>query len=195
MPLRLDYKKICSLVKPKTKILDLGCGNGELLAHLRSHREIEGTGIEISLENVQKAIAEGLSVIHGDLEEEIKNYPDKSFDYCILSQTLQDLRHPEEVLLEMLRVSKRVLISFYNLAHYRYRFQILFTGRFPKSKDLPYKWLSTNVFFLSINDFQDLCRNHHIDIEESIYLVNDKIIRRWPQLRAKIAVFSIKKDA
>lgn len=194
MPLRLDYKKICSLVQPKSKILDLGCGNGELLAHLRRHRHIEGTGIEISLENVQRAIAEGLSVIHGDLEEEIKNYPDKTFDYCILSQTLQDLRHPEQVLLEMLRVSKNVLISFYNLAHFTYRMQILFTGRFPKSKDLPYKWLSTNVFFLSINDFQDLCNNHQIKIIERIYLANDKIITRWPQLRAKIAVFSLTKD-
>jgi methionine biosynthesis protein MetW len=179
------------MITPKSKVLDLGCGNGELLKFLQKNRQIDGKGIEIDLEKVQDALNSGISVIHGDLEEEILNYPDKHFDYCILSQTLQDLKHPEQILLEMLRVSKYVIVSFINLAHISYRFQILFRGRFPKAKDLPFKWLSTNIFFLSIGDFRDLCQSHQIRIEKQIYLVSEKIIRFWPSLRAKIAVFEL----
>ena len=194
MPLRIDYKTLCSLIRPNSKVLDLGCGNGELLMHLSRHRKVEGTGIEISLDRVQAAMKTGLSVIHGDLEEEIQNYQDQFFDFCILSQTLQELRHPEKVLLEMLRISKRTLISFYNLAHLRYRLQILFTGRFPKAEDLPYKWLSTNIFFLSVRDFHDLCHRHGITIHSQIYLAGERKIRVWPSLRAKIVVLELSKS-
>lgn len=190
--MRLDYRKICSLINSKSKVLDLGCGNGDLLQLLFHYKNIDGSGIEIEPDRIQESIAKGLSVIQGDLEEIVKDYPDKMFDYVILSQTLQELSHPSETLRNMIRIGKKALIAFYNLAFWQYRLYILFRGSFPKSKDLPYSWLSSNISFLSVKDFRDFCTGNNIIITQAFYLTDEKLVKSLPNLRAKICVFEIK---
>lgn len=188
---RPDHKTICELIPKNSKVLDLGCGNGELLHILEKYKNINGSGIEISPNGVKNSISKGLSVIQGNLEEIIKNYPDNSFDYCILSQTLQELRNPSFVLKEMLRVGKNSLIAFYNLANIKYRLQILFKGRFPQSKDLPYNWLKTNVMFLSIKDFEVFCSQNSVDIKDKIFLAGSKKVKHWSNLRSQLCIFRV----
>jgi methionine biosynthesis protein MetW len=193
--MRIDHEIIANCVEPNSKILDLGCGNGELLQELIQTKNIEGSGIEIRTEGVQQCIAKGLSVIQGDLEDLIFNYGDKVFDYCILSQTLQDLHQPDKVIAQMARVSKHIIVTFYNLAHYTYRFQILLHGRMPKSKDLPYKWLTTNITFLSVLDFKEYCDTKQITIDKAIYLKDGvtkrEFVKYFPHWRAKLCIFEI----
>ena len=189
--MRLDHRKICSIIPPRAKILDLGCGNGDLLELLTINKQIEGSGIEISPVKMQEAIAKGMSVIQGDLEDTIKDYRNKQFDYCILSQTLQDLKDPERTLKEMLRVGNKVIIAFYNLAYWRYRIHIMFKGTFPKSKELPYEWLTTNILFLSVKDFEAFCDKHQIQIVQNLYFVHEKQIHFWPNVRSTLCIFEI----
>ena len=158
---------------------------------LKKSKQIKGSGIEISADGVSASIAKGLSVIQGDIEHNISHYGDNTFDYCILSQTLQELKNPTAIISEMLRISKYSLISFYNLAHFKYRLKILFQGGFPKSKDLPYNWMTTNIAFLSIKDFKSYCDEFHIQIEESEFLAHAKKVNVWPNLRSNLCVFKI----
>ena len=188
---RPDYKIVLDLISAGAKVLDLGCGEGDLLDLLHTKKNIDGRGIELSSEGVSSSISKGLSVIQGNLEENIRHYPDQSFDFSILSQTLQELHNPEHVLDEMLRISKHSIISFYNLAHYRYRLKILFQGQFPKSEELPYNWMTTNVTFLSIKDFRAYCHDHGVHIDAAVYLANDKPAKLWPNLRSNLCVFQI----
>jgi methionine biosynthesis protein MetW len=181
-------------VETKAKILDLGCGDGTLLKMLTEFKHIEGSGIEMEPERVKEAIANGVNVIQGDLEEIIKNYPDNSFDYCILSQTLQDLSNPATVIEHMTRVSRQTLIAFYNLAQFSSRMQIFFKGTFPKSPDLPYSFLTTNISFLSVKDFKKFCQQKGISISEEIFLTGNKEIHLWPNLRARLCVFELQKQ-
>ena len=188
---RYDYELIERLIFPKSSVLDLGCGKGELLWYLIQKKEINGSGIEISSQGVQEAIKKGLSVIQADIEETISNYPDKTFDYTILSQTMQELKRPEKVINAMVRISKRAIITFYNLAHLKFRLKILFKGQFPSSKELPFNWLSANIMFLSVADFKEFCRqNNYKIISEQCYSDN-KIIHIMPNLRAKVCIFEI----
>jgi methionine biosynthesis protein MetW len=192
--MRLDHRKICFIIPTQAKVLDLGCGNGELLELLTRNKQIEGSGIEISPSKMQEAIAKGMSVIQGDLEDTIKDYRNGQFDYCILSQTLQDLKHPEGTLKEMLRVGKKVIITFYNLAYWRYRIHIMFKGTFPKSKDLPYEWLTTNILFLSVKDFEAFCEANHIHIVQTLYFAHEKQIHFWPNVCSTLCIFEIARD-
>ena len=167
----LNYSAIVKLVKENSKILDLGCGSGALFKMLVDEKKVKGTGVEIDEKCVIEALEKGLSVIQGDLDEGLKQFPDKSFDYAILNQTLQSTNNPELVINEMLRVAKRSIVSFPNFAYWKVRFYLFFKGKMPKSRALPYEWYNTpNIHLLTVNDFFEFCKKRNIKIEESIYL-------------------------
>jgi methionine biosynthesis protein MetW len=187
---RPDFHVIGEIVEPGCRVLDLGCGEGELLAWLREHKRVLARGVEISPAQVRRAIARGVSVYQGDINEGLADYPDKAFDYVILSQTLQETRSPLQVLREMLRVGRRAIISFPNFGHWSVRFAMLINGQAPKTKLFPYNWYnSPNIHFLSINDFEDLCREHDFPIERRYFLAGARHVKAFPNLVAQTAVF------
>jgi methionine biosynthesis protein MetW len=170
---RLDYQLILSYVTEKSKVLDLGCGDGKLLNYLEEEKGIIGRGIEISSEGVHRAMEKGLSVIQGNIDEGLSDYEDKSFDWVILSQTLQVIREPALVILEMLRVGKKVIVSFPNFGHIRVRFHLLFNGRMPKTRLLPQEWYNTpNIRMLTIKDFLDFIEKNNIRIVKKFYFTD-----------------------
>ncbi|MCS6953816.1 MAG: methionine biosynthesis protein MetW [Bryobacterales bacterium] len=192
---RSDYAIISELVEPGTKVLDLGCGDGELLEWLVEHKGVEARGIEINSVKVQRAIARGVSVYQGDIDEGLADYPDHAFDYVILSQTLQETRRPLKVLREMLRVGKRAIVAFPNFGHWKVRLAHLFTGRAPKTKLFPYEWYdSPNIHFLTVLDFEDLARQEGWTIERRIFLAGRHTGRLLPNLMAEIAVYLIRSN-
>jgi methionine biosynthesis protein MetW len=187
---RPDFNVIGEIIQPGTRVLDLGCGEGELLAWLVENKGVLARGVEISSAQVRKAIGRGVSVYQGDIDEGLADYPDKAFDYVILSQTLQETLAPLKVLQEMLRVGRRAIISFPNFGHWAVRAAMLFNGQAPKTKLFPYDWYnSPNIHFLSINDFEDLCREHHFPIERRYFLAGSRQIAVFPNLMAQTAVF------
>jgi methionine biosynthesis protein MetW len=187
---RPDFHVIGEIVEPGSRVLDLGCGEGELLAWLLEHKRVLARGVEISPAQVRRAIARGVSVYQGDIDEGLADYPDKAFDYVILSQTLQETRSPLQVLREMLRVGRRAIISFPNFGHWKVRAAMLVNGQAPKTKLFPYNWYnSPNIHFLSINDFEDLCREHDFPIERRYFLAGARHVKAFPNLIAQTAVF------
>jgi methionine biosynthesis protein MetW len=191
---RSDYAMISEIIEPGTRVLDLGCGEGELLAWLADHKGVDARGVELSGAKVQRAIARGVSVYQGDIEECLSDYPDAAFDYIILSQTLQETRHPLKVLSEMLRVSRRAIVAFPNFAHWSVRLSHLFTGRAPKTKLFPHDWYdSPNIHFLTVTDFEVLCARQSWVIERSIYIAGRHKVRSLPNLLAETAVIQIRK--
>ena len=173
-------------------MLDLGCGEGLLLAWLATNKKVLARGVEIEAQNVRKAIARGVSAYQGDIDEGLADYPDKAFDYVILSQTLQETRAPLQVLTEMLRVGRKAIISFPNFGHWTVRAAMLFSGQAPKTDLFPYDWYnSPNIHFLSINDFEDLCRKNGFPIERRYFLSGSKKVNWLPNLRAQTAVFLV----
>jgi len=188
---RSDHHIISQIIDKNARVIDLGCGDGKLLSLLAHTKQIDGCGIEISAEGVRTSISKGLSVIQGNLEEIISNYPANHFDYSILSQTLQELRNPDFVLDQMTRISHHALIAFFNLAHLKFRLKILFKGRFPQSKDMPYSWQNTNILFLSVKEFDFYCQSHGLQITRRFFIARDKLIHVWPNLRADLCIFEI----
>ena len=187
---RPDFHVIGEIIQPGSKVLDLGCGEGELLAWLVENKNILARGVEISSAQVRKAIARGVSVYQGDIDEGLADYPDKAFDYVILSQTLQETRAPLQVLREMLRVGRQAIISFPNFGHWSVRLAMLFTGQAPKTKLFPYDWYnSPNIHFLSINDFEDLCRKNGFKIQRRYFLAGSYKVGMLPNLIGRTAVF------
>lgn len=165
---RLDFLQIRDMVVPGARVLDVGCGDGELLSLLEATRNVDGRGIEISQLGVNAAVARGLAVIQGDADSDLSDYPDDSFDYVILSQTLQATRNPRQVVADMLRIGRRAIVSFPNFGHWRIRGQILFRGRMPVTDNLPYAWYDTpNIHFCSIRDFVELARALEAVIERA----------------------------
>ncbi len=157
--MRFDLAVIADWIEPKATVLDLGCGPGELLAHLRAVKEVVGTGIEKDEDEVATAIGRGLTVIQGDMNEEIRDYPDKSFDYVILSQTLMQVFDPARIIGEMIRVGRYGIVSFPNFGHWRCRAQLFFRGRAPVTRELPYQWYDTpNIRVIAYADFTRFCR-------------------------------------
>ncbi len=165
---RIDFLKIRDMVTPGARVLDVGCGDGELLSLLAATRNVDGRGIELSQLGVNTAVGRGLAVIQGDADSDLTHYPDDSFDYVILSQTLQATRNPRQVVEDMLRIGRRAIVSFPNFGHWRIRSQILFRGRMPVTENLPYTWYDTpNIHFCSIRDFVELARTIDVVIERA----------------------------
>jgi len=189
---RPDFKIIAEIIQPGTRVLDLGCGEGLLLAWLATNKKVLARGVEIEAQNVRKAIARGVSAYQGDIDEGLADYPDKAFDYVILSQTLQETRAPLRVLTEMLRVGRKAIISFPNFGHWTVRAAMLFSGQAPKTDLFPYDWYnSPNIHFLSINDFEDLCRKNGFPIERRYFLSGSNKVGWLPNLRGQTAVFLV----
>jgi len=179
-------------VDPATRVLDLGCGEGELLAWLKENKKVDARGVEYSGSRVQKAIARGVSVYQGDLESALDDYPDAAFDYVILSQTLQETRDPLRVLKGMLRVGRRGIVAFPNFGHWRVRASHLWSGRAPKTGLFPYDWYdSPNIHFLTVLDFEGLAEKQSWNVERRIFLSRNREVRMMANLRAEVAVFLV----
>jgi methionine biosynthesis protein MetW len=168
---RLDFRLIASMVEPGSRVLDVGCGDGALLALLRDTRGVDGRGIELSREGVSACMAKGLPVIQGDADTDLSDYPDDAFDYVILSQTIQATRQPRTVLEHLLRIGRRAVVSFPNFGHWQVRFEVAVRGRMPVTENLPYTWYDTpNIHFCTIRDFVELCRDTGAIMERAVAL-------------------------
>jgi methionine biosynthesis protein MetW len=190
----LDHRTIYQIVEPGSRILDLGCGDGELMYLLAKDKGAKVQGIEIDDEAIYKCVAKGLSVFHGDIDSGLKEYPDKSFDYVILNQSMQQVKKADFVIQEGLRVGKKLIVGFPNFGHLNARSSLFFKGETPVTPSLPYRWYNTpNLHFLTIIDFRLYCIERRIKILNTHYLGNDKIVRIWPNLFAMNAIFVIAK--
>src|SRR6187399_2166741 len=168
---RVDLVLVAEMVERGAKVLDVGCGDGELLRLLSETRDVDGRGIELSREGVNECVAKGLAVIQGDADTDLSNYPDDAFDYVILSQTLQATRQPRVVLEHMLRIGRNAIVSFPNFGHWKIRSQVAFGGHMPRTDNLPYAWWeSPNIHFCTIKDFRDLCEVAGAKMEKSVAL-------------------------
>jgi methionine biosynthesis protein MetW len=186
---REDLDAIAAWVSPGASVLDLGCGEGLLLKYLKQSREVHGYGIEISDANVLACVKNDVSVIQSDLEAGLAGFDAGSFDYVILSQTLQAMHHTEEIIMEMLRVGRQGIVSFPNFGYWPQRLQIM-RGRMPLSDVLPYLWYNTpNVHLCTLADFEDFCASHGVRILERIVMQEGRRIRLAPNLRGSVAVY------
>ena len=191
---RSDYAIIGEIVEPNSMVLDLGCGEGELLEWLAVNKGIDARGVEMLGAKVQRAIARGVSVYQGDIDEGLADYPDQAFDYVILSQTLQETRAPQRVLREMLRVGRRAIVAFPNFGHWSVRFSMLFSGKAPKTKLFPHEWYdSPNIHVLSVNDFEALAVKEGLIVERRYCLAGHRRISALQNLRAEVAVFLVRR--
>ena len=198
-PIRVDLQLIADMVHPGGRALDVGCGDGALLAYLTDFKRVDARGMELSQAGVNACVANGLSVIQGDADTDLRAYPDDTFDYVILSQTLQATREPRQVLEQMLRVGKRAIVSFPNFAHWHVRLRLVFGGRMPETPTLRHKWYDTpNIHLCSIDDFRALCRDMGVRIERSIVLNRNSRPIHMPPLLANLfgeqAVFMLRRD-
>ena len=191
---RPDYAAIANLVKAGAKVLDLGCGDGSLLRYLRDTRDIHGYGVEINDENVQECFNNGINVIQNDLESGLSTFGSGSFDYVILSQTLQAMRHTENLIKEMMRVSKEGIVSFPNFGYWKNRLQVL-SGYMPVSEVLPYQWFDTpNIHLCTLGDFERFCRQHGANILERRIMNGDHQISFAPNLFGMLAFYRFERQ-
>lgn len=191
---RGDYALISGLIPEGARVLDLGCGDGALLAWLRENKRIEGRGIEVKPELAQRAASRGVPVYQGDLESSLSEYPDGAFDYVILSQTLQELRRPLDVLEQMLRIGRHAIVGFPNFGHWRVRFHHLLSGHAPRTPLFPYAWHSSpNIHFLTVLDFEETVEEKGWRIESRLFLSGHAQIRFAPNWRAETAVYLLRR--
>jgi len=168
---RVDLEVVADLIPPLSRVLDVGSGDGLLLELLQDSKQVDGRGLELSQRGVNECVARGLSVIQGDADKDLEFYPDKGFDFVVLSQTLQATRNPKLVLDELLRIGNRAIVSFPNFGHWRVRLSLFLNGRMPVTKDLPYSWYDTpNIHFCTIRDFVELCREVGAQMEKAVAL-------------------------
>jgi methionine biosynthesis protein MetW len=192
--MRLADRAVMEFIDEGSKVLDLGCGDGTLLAILRDYKKCRGTGIEIDESAIYKCLEKGLSVSHGDIDTILNDYSNKRFDYVILSESLQQCYDPEHVILESFRIGKKVIVVVPNFCHLSARLQIFFRGRVPVTKELPFEWYDTpNLRFLSIKDFADFCRDNRIRILKAQGITDKKKIYFKANLFAKIGCFLLEK--
>jgi len=190
--IRVDYDVIESLIEPNSTVLDIGCGDGELLANLIADKNITGKGIELEQDLVLTCVNRGLSIIQHDVEHRLENYADKSYDYVILSQTVQTVKDTESVFAELLRVGRKVIVSFPNFAHWRCRAQLFFGGNAPVTKQLPFEWHnSPNIHCLSLKDFERFCKRLSVKVEKKIPLIKTRLspVRFAPNLFAEQVIY------
>lgn len=192
--IRLDYEIIADIIEPGAKVLDLGCGNGDLLALLKEKKKCRGTGIEIDDKEVINAMERGVSVAHGDIDRDLEVYADGRFDYVILNESLQQVLNIDKVITEALRIGKRVVVGVPNFCEISGRLQVFFSGRMPVTKKLPYKWYNTpNLRFLSLKDFRKFCAKKGVRIENTRYFCSGKEIAFLPNLFAEAGIFVLSK--
>ncbi|SHI02031.1 methionine biosynthesis protein MetW [Desulfofustis glycolicus] len=199
--MRFDLRVIASKIEPGSRVLDLGCGSGDLLAWLAENKQVIGSGVEQDKTKAALCISRGLSVVQGDMNEEVDDYPDKCFDYVILSQTLQQVWEPARLLYSLSRIGRRFIVSFPNFGHYSIRLQLLLKGMAPKSEELPYNWYDTpNIRVITLKDFRRFARDVGYRIVDEIAVKTDadtgsgSVISRWTDLRASYGIFIIEKQ-
>jgi methionine biosynthesis protein MetW len=191
---RIDHKIIYEIIEPGSRVLDLGCGNGELLYLLASNKNAKAQGIEVSDEAIYQCVKKGLSVFNSDIESGLVEYPDKSFDYVILNQSMQEVTKVDFIIQEALRVGEKVIVGFPNFAYINARLRLFFRGGAPMTKALPHLWYETpNVRSLSISDFKEYCQAKNVRVLKAYYLREKKRIWFWPNLFALNAVFLLTK--
>ncbi len=196
--LRPDLSIIADAIAHGTRVLDIGCGDGTLLNYLADYKNVDARGIEISREGVSTAVARGLSVIQGNADTDLADYPTASFDVVVLSQTLQATQKPDAVLAEMLRIGKRAIVSFPNFGYWRARLSVAVQGRMPVTAALPVEWYeTTNIHLCTIADFEKLCEIRGFRIEKAIYLVNGQPSSRrlLANLLAEQGLFILSSDS
>ncbi|MGA2091181.1 MAG: methionine biosynthesis protein MetW [Endomicrobiales bacterium] len=190
--IRYDHQIIAGIIERGSKILDLGCGTGELLKYLVDTKNAQVQGIELDEEAIHQCVEKGLSVYHSDIDSGLKGYPDKAFDYVILNQSLQQVKNIDYVIDESLRVGKNVIVGFPNFAYIASRATLFFRGRVPITETLPYEWHNTpNLRFLSINNFEDFCKQRNIKIIDRQYIGVPLLAEALPNLFAESAIFLI----
>lgn len=176
--IREDFKEILRLVRPGSRVLDVGCGEGELLEILAQEKQVDGRGVEISPEGVAAGLSRGLAVVQGDADRDLDHFAAKAFDYAILSQTLQAVRHPRHVLGELLRIADRAIVSFPNFGHWRVRWSLVSRGRMPETRALPEPWWSTpNIHLCTLADFLSLCEDLDLRIDACAALTEGRPAR------------------
>lgn len=200
LKMKFEDDVLAGLIDINSRVLDVGCGDGNLLLHLKKNKKVDGRGIEIDQKKVQESVAKGLAVIEGDAEKDLISYPNSSFDFAILNQSLQQFYDPRKVMNELLRIAKKAIITIPNFGYWKVRLQLVLRGTMPVTKNLPYTWYNTpNLHMCTIKDFYNLCRLDNITIEKSISVSSDKIsnIQRGnleiKNLLSEIGIFLIKK--
>ena len=198
--MKQEFQIISDLIEKNTRVLDVGCGDGTLMEYLKHNKKIDIRGIEISKDNVQKCLSKGLAVIEGDAEKDLLQFPDSSFDFVILSQTLQAFLSPEIVIKELLRVGKKAIVTIPNFGFWKVRLHLLFKGTMPITKNLPNEWYNTpNLHVCTIKDFYNFCENREIKLDKSLALQNERIssINEFnlnvKNLSAELGIFLIKR--
>jgi len=196
--MRYDLQIIASWIEPGSRVIDLGCGEGDLLQHLISHKSVQGTGIELNEEKAARCIEKGLSVLQGDINEEVRDYPEGRFDYVILSQTLQQVFQPDALIRAMLRIGRKGIVSFPNFSHWQIRLQLLLSGYAPVSRQLPYQWFDTpNIRVITLKDFRKFVHDVGLKVLKEAAIDTHSqdrygsIVKRFPNLRATYGIFLI----
>jgi methionine biosynthesis protein MetW len=193
--IHLDHQMIISIVKPDSRVLDLGCGEGELLYPLVRDKHVRAQGIELNDKAIQECVKKGLSVFHDDIESGLREYPDNSFDYVIMNQSMQEVKKVDCVIQEALRIGTKVIVGFPNFAYIQSRISLFSRGKSPVTKSLPYLWYDTpNVRFLSITDFKDFCAEKRIRIVEAHFLGEKTEVRFLPNIFALNGIFVLTKS-
>ena len=196
MSLRADLQIIEKWIKPGSHVLDLGCGNGELLHYLQEHKQVHGYGLEINPDNINACIAKGVNVIDKNLDMGLDNFADRSFDTVVMTQALQAVHYPDRILEDMLRIGREAILTFPNFGHWRCRLYLGLKGRMPVSEFMPYTWYNTpNIHFCTFKDFENLCHEHSVKILDR--LVVDQTHRSswlsamWPNLLGEVAIYRV----